>query len=221
MDEKRKRYENDTIAITFAPARCIHAAECGRNLSAVFDAEKKPWIDPNGAAADAIADTIHKCPSGALQYERKDGRPDEAPAGRNTVRAVKNGPVYVRGNLEILNADGDLVHRDTRVSLCRCGDSKHKPFCDNTHIEEKFAAPAGMADRESAPGSASAPGSEPGALRMTLALNGPILMSGPYAVIDDEGKVLFESEKGALCRCGKSSNKPFCDGAHKQGWTAD
>ncbi len=215
MDDKRRRYENDRIAITFSPRRCIHAAECGSNLSAVFDAGRKPWINPDGGEPNEIADTIRKCPSGALQYERKDAEPGEAPDARNTVRAVKNGPVYVRGNLEILSADGELVHRDTRLALCRCGDSGNKPFCDNTHIEQKFEAPAGMADRE------SAPGTEPGALRMTLALNGPILMSGPYSVVDEEGKVLFESEKGALCRCGRSSNKPFCDGAHKQGWTAD
>lgn len=215
MDEKRRRYENDGIAITFNPRRCIHAAECVQNLGSVFDAGRKPWIDPDRGKPGEIADTVHKCPTGALQYERKDGKPNETPDARNTVRVAKNGPVYVRGNIEILSAEGELVHRDTRVALCRCGDSKGKPFCDNTHIDQKFEAAAGMADRS------SAPGTEPGALKMTVALNGPILMSGPFAVINDEGEVLFESEKGALCRCGESSNKPFCDGAHKQGWTAD
>lgn len=215
MDEKRKRYESDEIAITFAPRRCIHAAECVRNLNAVFDSERRPWIDPAQADADAIANTIRKCPSGALQYERRDGGAAEPAPARNTIRAVANGPVYVRGNIEIVNADGELVHRDTRVALCRCGDSKQKPFCDNTHIEAGFVAPEGMADRE------SAPAGEAGPLRMTLAKNGPILLAGPYAVLDGTGNEMFESDKGALCRCGRSGNKPFCDGAHKQGWTEE
>jgi uncharacterized Fe-S cluster protein YjdI len=45
--------------------------------------------------------------------------------------------------------------------------------------------------------------------------NGPLLVSGGVRVVDAEGSVLFEGEKAALCRCGGSSNKPFCDGTHK------
>ena len=46
--------------------------------------------------------------------------------------------------------------------------------------------------------------------------NGPLLVSGGVRVLDADGNVLYESEKAALCRCGGSSNKPFCDGTHKE-----
>jgi uncharacterized Fe-S cluster protein YjdI len=45
--------------------------------------------------------------------------------------------------------------------------------------------------------------------------NGPLLVSGGARILDAEGNLLFEGEKVALCRCGGSSNKPFCDGTHK------
>jgi uncharacterized Fe-S cluster protein YjdI len=44
--------------------------------------------------------------------------------------------------------------------------------------------------------------------------NGPLLVSGNVRILDGEGTVLFEGEKVALCRCGGSANKPFCDGTH-------
>jgi CDGSH-type Zn-finger protein len=46
--------------------------------------------------------------------------------------------------------------------------------------------------------------------------NGPLLVSGGVRVVDAEGNVLFEGERAALCRCGGSGNKPFCDGTHKE-----
>jgi uncharacterized Fe-S cluster protein YjdI len=45
--------------------------------------------------------------------------------------------------------------------------------------------------------------------------NGPLLVTGGVRVLDAEGNVLYEGERAALCRCGGSSNKPFCDGTHR------
>jgi hypothetical protein len=44
--------------------------------------------------------------------------------------------------------------------------------------------------------------------------NGPLLVSGNVRILDGDGTVVFEGEKVALCRCGGSANKPFCDGTH-------
>jgi uncharacterized Fe-S cluster protein YjdI len=46
--------------------------------------------------------------------------------------------------------------------------------------------------------------------------NGPLLLSGGVRVLDADGNVLYEGDKAALCRCGGSSNKPFCDGTHRK-----
>jgi uncharacterized Fe-S cluster protein YjdI len=45
--------------------------------------------------------------------------------------------------------------------------------------------------------------------------DGPLLVTGGIRIVDAEGKLLYEGERAALCRCGGSSNKPFCDGTHK------
>ena len=68
-----KRYTSEAVDVTFDGARCIHAAECVRGLPAVFDTQKRPWIDPTQAGADAIVEVVLRCPSGALHFERKDG----------------------------------------------------------------------------------------------------------------------------------------------------
>jgi CDGSH-type Zn-finger protein len=44
---------------------------------------------------------------------------------------------------------------------------------------------------------------------------GPLLVRGGVRIVDAAGNVLYEGERAALCRCGGSSNKPFCDGTHK------
>jgi uncharacterized Fe-S cluster protein YjdI len=55
----------------------------------------------------------------------------------------------------------------------------------------------------------------PNETRIRASLNGPLLVSGGVRVVDAEGNLLYEGERAALCRCGGSANKPFCDGTHK------
>ena len=68
-----RHYTSEAIDVSYDARRCIHAAECIRGLPAVFDTDRRPWILPTGASADAIAAVIENCPSGALHYTRRDG----------------------------------------------------------------------------------------------------------------------------------------------------
>ena len=52
-------------------------------------------------------------------------------------------------------------------------------------------------------------------LEVRASAKGPLLLSGGVRILDADGTVLYEGEKAALCRCGRSGNKPFCDGTHK------
>lgn len=72
----RKTYEGRSITVTFEAGRCRHAAECVRGLPEVFDTGRRPWIQPDNAAADRLAEVVTRCPSGALQYRRADGGTD-------------------------------------------------------------------------------------------------------------------------------------------------
>jgi CDGSH-type Zn-finger protein len=108
-------------------------------LPAVFDRERRPWVLADNAAADEVSTVIERCPSGALQYRRLDGAPNEPTGSVTAVTPVENGPLALRGDLVVRRSDG-THERFPRVALCRCGQSKNKPFCDNSHLEAGFQA---------------------------------------------------------------------------------
>jgi uncharacterized Fe-S cluster protein YjdI len=66
----RRTYETDAIRVHWDSARCIHTGVCLRTLPQVFDTSRRPWVDIEAADADAIADAVERCPTGALRYER-------------------------------------------------------------------------------------------------------------------------------------------------------
>src|SRR6185437_4427285 len=91
-------------------------------------------------AADAVAGIVELCPSGALQYRRLDGGREEVVPEATALTPIKNGPLMVRGRIDVTREDG-TVETMPRATLCRCGQSLHKPFCDNEHIKVGFRAP--------------------------------------------------------------------------------
>ncbi len=137
--EDRKRpgvervYQNDQIAVFWEPRLCIHAGNCFHGLPQVFDPNTRPWVNVNSAAADRIARVVTTCPTGALHYERLDGGEQEAAPVETVIDVRPNGPLFVHGQMRIVEVGGHVICEDTRVALCRCGHSENKPFCDGTH----------------------------------------------------------------------------------------
>jgi uncharacterized Fe-S cluster protein YjdI len=140
MPSQLRKYTGAALDVTYDAQRCIHAAECIRRLPAVFDKSKRPWVQLDQAAADQVAATVLACPSGALHYQGKDGLPAEPIPAHTTIRLAKNGPLYVHGDFTIVNGAGELVLKESRAALCRCGASANKPFCDNSHKRIGFVA---------------------------------------------------------------------------------
>lgn len=208
MKKKPKRYAGNGIEVEYDVARCIHAAECVHGLPEVFDPNARPWIQPDQAPADAVAEAVRGCPTGALRYRRTDGAEDERPPADNTLRIAPDGPLYLAGRLRLELADGEVVE-ETRVALCRCGHSSIKPFCDGSHGEQSFSDP-GLAAEHRLGESESSSG---GPVTIKAVPNGPVLLEGPLRVVaaDDASAV---GGKAALCRCGASESKPYCDGSH-------
>jgi uncharacterized Fe-S cluster protein YjdI/CDGSH-type Zn-finger protein len=126
-------YANEVIEVHWEPKLCVHVRNCVRGLPRVFDSQRRPWIDVDAAAADAIAETVLTCPTGALHFHRLDGAAQEVPQPETTVEPQPDGPLHVRGRLRISDDSGRLIREDTRVALCRCGASNNKPFCDGSH----------------------------------------------------------------------------------------
>ena len=139
MKSKTLHYSGERAAVSYDVRRCIHAAECVHGLPDVFDPGRKPWIDPDRAEAEQLLQVIMRCPTGALHLERSDDEHAEPTPERNTAIVERNGPVYLRGDLEIVTGEGEVLVRDTRIALCRCGASANKPFCDGSHVRVGFA----------------------------------------------------------------------------------
>ena len=131
---KIREYEGEGIVVRYDVKRCIHAEACVHGLDAVFDPNRRPWIDATAATPDDIAAVIMKCPTGALTFERTDGGPQETPTAPGITLDV-TGPLYVQGGVEILDHEGVVVTTEARVALCRCGASRNKPYCDDSHHE--------------------------------------------------------------------------------------
>jgi CDGSH-type Zn-finger protein/uncharacterized Fe-S cluster protein YjdI len=209
MSETRKAraYQGETITIRYEVRRCMHAAECVKSgLQKVFDNSKKPWVNPDGASPEKIIDVIERCPSGALTYDYKHQEVPET----NSVKPQPDSAYYFRGDLRLNLAESAL--EELRLALCRCGQSKNKPFCDYSHHEAGFkdSGKLGQSNLSAQVLDATSP------LEITPAPNGPLLLKGPFALRNADNTVILYSEKAALCRCGHSENKPLCDGTHKQ-----
>ncbi|HEV2140210.1 MAG TPA: (4Fe-4S)-binding protein [Candidatus Dormibacteraeota bacterium] len=136
----RKVYRGGHIEVSFDLDICIHVGECLRGEPKVFKLERRPWVLPDDGDADVVARVVEMCPSGALQYRRLDGKPEEQHNSRTTVTPMRDGPLLVVGEIQVTREDG-TVETLPRASLCRCGDSKVKPFCDNSHLTSGFRAP--------------------------------------------------------------------------------
>ncbi|MBT8493149.1 MAG: CDGSH iron-sulfur domain-containing protein [Deltaproteobacteria bacterium] len=215
MSDKVNKYEGKDADVVWDGRLCIHIGECGRASGELFVGGRKPWCQPDLVALGEVTDVVERCPTGALSYEPKDGGATEVADSQNTVTVVYNGPLYVRGDLAIDGAEDDMPGVKYRAALCRCGASKNKPFCDNSHEE------AGFRDY-GAVGQASENDDSGGTLTVKRAKNGPLLLSGNFEIRAASGRVAWRGTKAALCRCGQSKNKPFCDGAHaKAGFEAD
>jgi CDGSH-type Zn-finger protein/uncharacterized Fe-S cluster protein YjdI len=214
MSKPLQEYRTEEVEVTFDPRLCIHAAECVRRMPEVFRPAERPWVRPEQGDPEALARTVARCPTGALQLHWLDERAAETPDVEVTVAPVADGPLYVRGDLEIRAPGGRVLRRVTRAALCRCGATRNPPFCDNSHLESGFRAEAASpsGDRGQVTGESGTPVDGPVPVDVTS--GGPLLVAGDALVRTPDGQVVARGAGLALCRCGLSADKPFCDGSH-------
>ena len=210
MDTNVYTYDGDEVTVTWDRERCIHAQACVDGLPEVFDPERRPWIEPDQAEANAVEAVVPQCPTGALHLTRNGDDPEPMP-DKNRIVIDGDGPLYVHADAELIDGDGETLLTDTRMALCRCGQSSNKPLCDGSH-DEGFADAGHIAvDHLSSPDDAAADGP----LRIRATDNGPFVVEGPVTIKAANANTV-SGHRGALCRCGASESKPFCDGSHSE-----
>lgn len=216
MSKKVHLYTGKDADVTWDGRLCIHVGECGRAANELFVGGRDPWCEPDTTDAEEALAVVRRCPTGAIAIQRKDDGETETAEAENQVFVANRGPYYLRGDLEIEGAADDMEGVKFRAALCRCGQSKNKPFCDNTHEE------TGFADRGAI--GTTGPGLEAsgGKLEVKPLKNGPLKVTGNLVMISAGGVRTWSGTKAFLCRCGESKTRPFCDGTHnKVGFEAD
>ena len=211
-----KDYTGDSATVTWDSKLCIHVAECGRAKGELFEHGRDPWCDPNTSSDEAVLDVVKRCPSGSLSVVFKDPSKGETSAAENTITVVYSGPLVLQGELDIEGAPDDSPGLKFRASLCRCGLSKTKPYCDKSHEAADFKDYGAVGDTDKPLEETGGP------LKVSLVENGPIRLSGNVRIVAGSGRSAWQGTATALCRCGLSKNKPFCDGSHRGSeWTSD
>ena len=196
------------LTLLYDLKKCIHARFCVTSGPEVFLANVKgPWIVPDAIRTEALVEIAHACPSGAIRYLPKDGLPAEGPPPVNLISIREAGPYAVRADLQL---DGNPAG-SYRATLCRCGASKNKPFCDGSHHEANFSATG-----EPATSKADMLNQRGGELTIEPQLDGPLKVRGNLEITSGTGRVVARVVQANLCRCGGSNDKPFCDGSHSR-----
>gem|GEM_PF-259472 len=124
----------------------------------------------------------------------------------NELLVVSGGPLKMTGNITLISEDGSVTHANN-LSLCRCGASKSKPICDDQHLEIEFFDGGAVSQL-----SDWMPVTRPQTITVTCVKDGPLKFRGYLRIYNKKGQECI-TMSGALCRCGNSSKKPFCDNA--------
>jgi CDGSH-type Zn-finger protein/uncharacterized Fe-S cluster protein YjdI len=196
---------SEDLTIRFDVDRCIHSRRCVLNAPTVFLANVEgPWLHPETDTVEHLTHVAQSCPSGAITYQRLDGGEEEQAPKVNVINIRQNGPYTFHASLNI--SDQSKMFRAT---LCRCGKSKNKPFCDSSHRDIEFEATGEPATIVSEPLKERG-----GELQVLPVRSGPLKIRGPVEICSGTGRTVTRTQNTSLCRCGGSSNKPFCDGTH-------
>ena len=204
------QYPGKKATVSWNGRLCIHVGECGRAKGDLFVGGRDPWCQPDLTTNEEVVDVVNRCPTGALTVDFADGSGKEQPEPVNTVNVAYNGPLFIRGRLVIKAAPTDAPGLAFRTALCRCGKSRNKPFCDNSHEKEGFSDYGAVGETGTDEIGAG------GELTIKPIKDGPLMFNGNVTIRNSSGRDAWHGDRVALCRCGESANKPFCDGTHKR-----
>ena len=175
------------------------------------DPQSSPNLDPT-SVPEPVAKTPESTGEKALDrwfvQQRGDKRVPKRLDVANELLVTAGGPLKMTGNITLINEDGSVTHANN-LSLCRCGASKSKPICDDQHLDIEFFDGGAIGQL-----SDWMPVTRPQTVTVTCVKDGPLKFRGYLRIYNKKGQECI-TMSGALCRCGMSSKKPFCDNKQK------
>lgn len=123
------RNTEDGAVITDDLSLCSKAGYCKDRFTGVW--QMLGSSDP--AVRERMQRMVELCPSGRLAWAESVDGPEHEPPYRPEIAVFRNGPLFVRGGVRVVGADGEAYEVRNRQVLCRCGYSQNKPFCDGSH----------------------------------------------------------------------------------------
>jgi CDGSH-type Zn-finger protein/uncharacterized Fe-S cluster protein YjdI len=213
IESKIEMAKGREVSVVFDGKRCIHSRHCVLDAPTVFLANTPgEWIRPDTVSAQTLIGVAHSCPSGAISYQRHDGGVEESAPPVNQLRIRENGPYALHAALTVAGREDGF-----RATLCRCGQSHNKPWCDGSHVAAVF-----VASGEPKSGNVEPLAVRDGPLAAAPLRNGPLQVRGNLEICTGTGRTVARITEARLCRCGQSKNKPFCDLSHvAAGFIAD
>ena len=157
VPDRRDNYVGQQVDILDNRGICQHSGYCTDRLATVFHAREEPFVTPSGGRMDEIIRAVRDCPSGALSYaiDGREAREDVDYHGtrEQAIEVTKDGPYRVTGEIPLVDPGGADVPRaqgssTEHYALCRCGQSKNKPFCSGAHWYADFHDPVMDADHQ-------------------------------------------------------------------------
>lgn len=200
-----------SATIYFDGQKCIHSRACVLSHPDVFIPNVQgEWIYPDAQPVEVLMQLAKSCPSGAIRVKRHERKAGEAMSSDaapivNTVRVRENGPLAIEAEL-LLRGEPQVSPRTT---LCRCGNSANKPYCDGSHTAVAF-----VASGEPVYQKLQALTQRDGPVDVRPVPNGPLHLRGNLELVSGTGRTCNKATEAYLCRCGQSRNKPYCDGSH-------
>lgn len=194
--------------IHFDGQKCIHARNCVLAHPDVFVPNVQgAWIHPDAQPVGELLRIAQNCPSGAIRVSRNDATEDSNAAPIvNTLRIRENGPLAIEAELQVKGN----AQPSPRATLCRCGQSQNKPFCDGAHNAAAFTATGEVPTAKF-----EALAQRNGPVNVIPLPNGPLRVTGNLEIVSGTGRTCNKVEETYLCRCGQSQKKPYCDGSHR------
>jgi CDGSH-type Zn-finger protein len=127
--------EGEGVVVRDVVPLCAKAGFCTNRRTDVWELVPETG-DPEARAQ--MEGMIGRCPSGRLSFAPDAAAPPTEPAFAPEILVERDGPLWIRGGVTLVSADGETYEVRNRMTLCRCGGSGNKPFCDGTHRRNGF-----------------------------------------------------------------------------------